>query len=719
MITRPAQMLLLAAAMLFADSLTWSPIVAAGPNVVVLLADDLGWRDLSCYGSPFCETPHIDGLAARGMRFTDAYSAGSVCSPTRASLMTGKYPPRTGVTDYIPGLQSKGEQMPTPRTAMQLSLEEYTLGEMFQQNGYQTFYAGKWHLGGPGFEPPDQGFDFYVGDEQLGRHQRDWQVGQRLTEAFEQFVDHQRDKQKPFLAVLAFHEPHTPILEYPQHIDRFRKKQAQLPAANPPRPEHDGLTRDRQDDADYGSEVAGLDEWVGNVLSTLNQAQLTEETMVVFFSDNGGLSTKAQPGPTNNDPLRAGKGWLYEGGVRVPLIVCAPGRIAAGSVSEQVVMSFDLVPTLLDLAGLPLYPQQHVDGRSFADILLGESRSWPHRAVYWHYPHYHGSTWAPGAAMRDGQWKLVQLDHFGAAELYDLSSDLSESHNLASQEPQRVQRMQQQLAAWQQEVGAKYATPRNLQHDLVAWCIVPFDASKRTPEQRAQMLSELGFSKLAYDWREEHVASWDAEVDALKKHGIQLAAFWGASSLNPTQDARMQRIVQFLERRKLATQIWFDLPDGELAKIEDETARIQRAAQAVRELAEQIRPLGCQVGLYNHGGWVGRPQTMLHIMRALDDLDNVGLVYNFHHAHEDLAAFPQALHDMKPYLLCLNLNGMSLNQEKIITLGQGELDRQWLSWIRQAQYRGPIGILDHRNELDAKQSLQLNLAGLQGLLDAN
>lgn len=699
-----------------------SIINAAAPNVVFILADDLGWRDLSCYGSPFNETPHIDAVAAAGMRFTNAYTAGSICSPTRASLMTGKYPVRTGITDYIPGLESKPEQMPTPRTATELKLSEVTMGEMFQQSGYQTFYTGKWHLGGAGFEPPEQGFEFYVADDQLGRHNVDWQVGQRMTEAFDNFARQERNPDKPFLAVLAFHEPHTPILEYPEHIDHFRDKSTAFSGRPASRRERDGQTRARQDDAAYGSEVAGLDGFVGKIMQSIKDLKLEDNTIVVLFSDNGGLSTKAKPGPTNNDPLRAGKGWLYEGGLRVPLIVRLPGKVQPGSVSDQVALSCDVLPTLLDLVGLPLQPNHHIDGRSLAPVLLGKLNFLPARPIFWHYPHYHGSTWAPGAAMRDGDWKLIQFDHYRQLELFNLKDDISESRNLAAAEPDRLRSMQQQLAKWQSETGAVFATPNNMRKEnLVAWCIVPFDAKKRNSEQRAQMLNELGLTRMAYDWREEHVATWDAEVDALRRHNIELTAFWCSSSLSPLEDRNVQRIVDFLKRRGVHTQLWLNLPDAELQKIASEEQRVARAAIAVKQLAEQVKPLGCQVGLYNHGGWIGRPDNLVRIMQQLKDEKNVGIVYNFHHSHSDLGVFPQALFDMKPYLMCLNLNGTQRSggeqpAQKIVTLGTGELDQQILSWIRMAQYDGPIGILDHREKLDARESLQSNLDGLHQLL---
>ncbi|WP_197356130.1 sulfatase-like hydrolase/transferase [Aureliella helgolandensis] len=701
-----------------------SPIGATAPNVVFILADDLGWRDLSCYGSPLCETPHIDALAATGMRFTNAYSAASICSPTRASLMTGKHPVRTGVTDYIPGLKSKPEQMRTPRTARQLALEEVTLGEMFQQAGYETMYAGKWHLGGVGYEPPDQGFDVYVGDRQLGPHGRDWTVGTRITAAFDEFVTARQaaEASAPFLAYLSFHEPHIPILEYPEHINHFQQKVAGLGESPAPRAEREGRTRMRQDDAAYGSEVAGLDDLVGQVVATLDHAGLREETLIVFYSDNGGLSTKSQPGPTSNLPLRAGKGWLYEGGLRVPLLVSLPGKIEPASVSDQLTVSYDLVPTLLDLVGAEVsvnnaLPPQALDGRSLQPILLGDVESLPARAEYWHYPHYHGSTWAPGAAMRDGDWKLIQFDHYGQVELYNLAEDPSETKDLAAEHPERVADMQQRLAAWQASVGARFAQPKNLAvEELVAWCIVPFDASRRGPEARAQMLQELGLRKLAYDWREEHVATWDAEIDALAAHDIELTAFWCSSSLSPGQDPGTQRILDFLRRRQVTTQLWVMLPDHELSKIDDEAERVQRAALALRQYAELAGEIGCQVGLYNHGGWIGRPEIMVRVMRELSDLDNLGIVYNLHHAHGELDQFPTALRAMLPYLMCVNLNGTTVGGEKIVTLGEGTLDAEILGWLRQVQYSGPIGILDHRGQLDAKESLEMNLTGLRALI---
>ncbi|MEM7475446.1 MAG: TIM barrel protein [Planctomycetota bacterium] len=258
--------------------------------------------------------------------------------------------------------------------------------------------------------------------------------------------------------------------------------------------------------------------------------------------------------------------------------------------------------------------------------------------------------------------------------------------------------------------------PNNLKREnLVAWCVVPFDAKQRGPEERAEMLAELGLRKLAYDWREKHVPTWEDELKALKRHGIELSAFWCSSSLKPSTHPGNKRILDFLSKHSVQTELWFMLPTGQLDAIQDESERLDKAVAAVRDLAEAAAAFDCQVGLYNHGGWPGKPKNMVAIMEKLNDLENVGIVYNFHHAHEDLEEFPEALEAMKPYLMCLNLNGMTEGGAKIIPLGQGERDVEMLRWVRKAGYEGPIGILDHRSEMDAMKSLQQNLDGLESL----
>ena len=417
------------------------------PNILILLADDLGARDSSVYGSTFYETPNLDRLAAQGMRFTQAYAAGSVCSPTRASLQTGKYPPRTGVTDFIPGQRPAGTALEVLDSASGLAAKETTLAEAFASEGYRTFYAGKWHLGRDAGAPENHGFDRVLPETGRGIER-----GRAIVASAVEFMQ-PRDGAPPFFALLSFYEPHTPIERYPEHIAHFGAKAEALGAAPPPVKEHDGLTRARQDDVAYASEVAGLDDWIGLVLASLDSLDLARDTIVVLLSDNGGFSTGPKPGPTSNAPLRAGKGWLYEGGIRVPLVIRAPRVTAPGSTTSVPVITTDLFPTLLELAGLAPRPEQHRDGVSLAP-LLGGGAAPAARPLFWHYPHYHGSTWRPGSAIRVGDWKLVELYDYDDVELYDLASDPGEANDVSAANPAVVAELRGALEGLIRETGA-------------------------------------------------------------------------------------------------------------------------------------------------------------------------------------------------------------------------------------------------------------------------
>lgn len=428
----------------------------ARPNFLFILADDLGWADLPCYGSTFHEAPALDAFAKSALRFTNAYSAGSVCSPTRASIMTGQYPCRAGITDYLPGLSSDGRKLRTPDDLDQLLLERVTCAEVLKQNGYQTFYSGKWHLGGPGFSPREQGFDEWIEE---GQGKQDPAAGERYTRGALRFLD-ARDPARPFFAFVSYNEVHTPITPRQPWVERFRRKAAALPPlAEPWLGERNGRSRRRQDNPEYASMLANLDSYTGRLLARLDELRLSENTVVVFASDNGGLSTQAKPGPTSNLPLRAGKGWLYEGGIRIPLLVRAPGVTRAGGLCHAPVISTDWFPTFLDLARLPLQPRLHTDGVSIAPLLRGRPRLAP-RTLYWHYPHYHGSTWAPGGALRDGDWKLIEFVEEDKAELYRLDRDPGERDDLASRQPARLQQLRARLAAWRRQAGARMPVPR-------------------------------------------------------------------------------------------------------------------------------------------------------------------------------------------------------------------------------------------------------------------
>lgn len=454
------------------------------PNFVFILVDDLGTTDLGCYGSRFYETPNLDRFARTGVRFTAAYAAGSVCSPTRASILTGKYPARIGITDWIPGLDPKNRKLLGPQDLDHLPLEEVTIAEALKQAGYRTFFAGKWHLGGKGFYPEDQGFDINKGGYEAGSprggYYSPWKnpklpngpVGEYLTDRLTSeavgFLEKNAPRSggqrrfPPFFLYLSFYTVHTPIQACRRHLSRFEEKLKRMPSGSPEedfRRERRGWTKLVQNDPRYASMVYAMDENVGRVLDKLDRLGLAGDTVVVFTSDNGGLSTLGRKwAPTSNEPFRAGKGWCYEGGIREPLLIRAPGITPPGTTCPVPVISTDFYPTLLELAGLPLRPRQHVDGVSLVPLLKGGKAPGP-RDLFWHYPHYHGSTWAPGAAVRSGEWKLIEFYEEDKVELYNLKNDPGERHDLAATMPGKVAELRARLHRWQREVGAEFPRP--------------------------------------------------------------------------------------------------------------------------------------------------------------------------------------------------------------------------------------------------------------------
>ncbi|MEW4455738.1 sulfatase [Bremerella sp. JC817] len=445
------------------------------PNFVFFLVDDLGWADLSCYGSTFNESPNIDALAKSGMKFNQAYTACPVCSPTRASIVTGRHPVRVDVTDWIPGNGTIGKFLHVDDRD-NLALEEVTMAEALKEEGYQTFFAGKWHLGEKGHWPNDQGFETNIGGHHAGSppggYYAPWKnpvlearregeyLTERLTEESIHFLE-ARDQAKPFLLYLCYYNVHTPITPYKKRIEHFEEKaEATFEGETPTLKEHEGNSRARQDNAAYASMIAAVDQSVGEIVAKLDELKLDENTVVCFFSDNGGLCTLGgkRVGPTSNLPLRSGKGWLYEGGVRSPMIVKAPGVTQPGTESEAPVVSMDFFPTFLELAGLPLQPNVHNDGESLVGLLKGEKQA-EDRTLYWHYPHYHGSAWKPGASIRDGDWKLIEFYEYDTVELYDLSKDPNEQHDLSALMPEKTTQLREKLRTWQKEMNAKMPQP--------------------------------------------------------------------------------------------------------------------------------------------------------------------------------------------------------------------------------------------------------------------
>jgi arylsulfatase A-like enzyme len=445
------------------------------PNFVFILADDLGWKDLGCFGSSFYETPHLDALAARGMRFTNAYAACPVCSPTRASIITGKYPARMATTDWFGAPQPEGvDRHGTGKKPLlpaayheQVALEEVTVAEALGESGYRTYFAGKWHMGREGYFPEDQGFEVNKGGHHKGSPPggyfspyknpklQDGPDGEhlpgRLARETVQFIETHQDE--PFLAYLSFYSVHTPLQSTPELKQKYADKATGVQGERWGK-EGERKSRLVQDHAVYGGMVEAMDTAVGTVLDALERLSLDDNTVVMFMSDNGGLST-SEGHPTSNLPLRAGKGWLYEGGIREPMIISWPGVTEPGSVCDEAVTSTDFYPTMLDMAGLPLRPTQHVDGLSITPFLKQEGPV-PDRPIFWHYPHYGNQGGSPGAAVRLGDWKLIEFFEDDRYELYDLQNDLGEQNNLASKQPDKVKELATLLHDWQKRVGARF-----------------------------------------------------------------------------------------------------------------------------------------------------------------------------------------------------------------------------------------------------------------------
>ena len=462
--------------MLLADSAIASE---RPPNVVMIVADDLGWADISPNNpDTFYDTPNLQRLADRGIRFTQAYAAAPVCSPTRASLMTGRHPARLRTTDYFCGKRA-GVLLPAAYQCA-LPLEETTIAERLGLEGYGTFFAGKWHLGPEGFWPEDQGFEVNRGgwtrggpyggkkyfspygnprldDGPQGEHLPD-----RLARETATFIQERRDT--PFLAVLSFYSVHTPLMGPEDLVAKYRvRKQGLEPG---PIWGREGARKVRlvQEHAVYASMVESMDAAVGVVLDAIDDAGIAEDTIVVFFSDNGGLST-SEGHPTSNLPFRAGKGWLYEGGIREPCIVSVPGVADAGAVCDVPISSNDFLPTVLELCGIRTESPSPLDGRSIVPLLRDPTVEDTGRILHWHYPHYGNQGGAPSGAIREGDWKLIEWFEDDSIELYDLSEDPGERTNLADHRPEVAGRLRKALTAWRLEVDAAMPTA-NPEHEV-------------------------------------------------------------------------------------------------------------------------------------------------------------------------------------------------------------------------------------------------------------
>ena len=513
----PQRIGLIVVVYVFALTANTLPISAARqPNVVFFLVDDLGWSDVGCYGSRFYETPNIDRLAAEGVRFTDAYAACHVCSPTRASILTGKYPATLHLTDWLNGRGNTPFQvLLNPEKALSLDHEEITIAEVLKASGYATALFGKWHLG-QDTNPTEHGFDLHVPhsvNSNLGRRgfydpQKipgldggDY-VTDRLAELAAQFIDQNKDK--PFLLYMAHFSVHDPIHGRPDLVEKYKEKLAGMPAqagpdfilegnpdspTYPSRAELDELlklpeyadtyksypndlvkVKQKQDNVQFAGMVESVDQSLGTLVAKLKEHGIEDNTIIFFMSDNGGMSAmngtprRIMPkekldsaASTSNLPLRGAKGWLYEGGIRVPLIVKWPHRGEIGTVCAEPVISTDFFPTILEMTGVA-NKTNGIDGKSFTRLVRGKEMD--RGPIYWHFPHYsnHGMQ-SPGGAVRDGDYKLLDYFENGTVQLFNLANDIGEQNDLSKIEVQKTKELTEKLHRWREDVAAQMMNP--------------------------------------------------------------------------------------------------------------------------------------------------------------------------------------------------------------------------------------------------------------------
>ena len=455
-------------------------VAADKPNFLFILVDDLGRQDLGCEGSAFYETPNIDRIASQAMRFTNGYSSCQVCSPSRVSIQTGKYPARLAITDYIGGTQGgnqpdkwrRNTKLLPARYEMQMPLEEVTIAEALREAGYRTFFAGKWHLGHTGFGPREQGYDVNKGGHIAGTPPggyfapyrnpalEDGPPGEelpvRLGRETAEFIGQSKDK--PFFAFLSFYSVHGPIQCSKPRWEKYRAKAERLGLLQRSEPrfrfDRTKEVRQLQDHPVYAGMMEAMDDGVGLALAALREHGLAERTVVIFTSDNGGVSS-GDGFATSCLPLRGGKGRQWEGGVRQPFYILWPS-VTRGTYTDVPAVGTDFYPTILELAGLKPKPEQHLDGVSLVPVLKGGSL--PKRSLFWHYPHYGNQGGEPSAIHLRERWKLIHYFEDGRSELYHVERDLGEQRDVASEYPERTREMLAALQSWQVEVKARFPT---------------------------------------------------------------------------------------------------------------------------------------------------------------------------------------------------------------------------------------------------------------------
>jgi len=441
------------------------------PNIVLLLVDDLGWKDVGYMGSNFYETPNIDALAKEGMQFTNAYAACAVCSPTRASIQTGRYPARIGVTDWIrarfqvkdgdisapPAYQeNEGRLLRTPSNPFWMEQDEVTIAELLKKEGYFTCHIGKWHLGPDDYYPEKQGYDVNIAGCDMGqpvnyfdpynnkkvngfptlKPRKDGEyLEDRLADELVNVIQKNRDK--PFFINMNYYAVHTPIMAKPELVDKYEAK----------------TKVDDQDNATYAAMVESVDQSVGKLIEVLKKEKLLDNTIILFFSDNGGLL-----GPTSNKPLRSGKGYPYEGGIREPMFVYWNGKIQPGSSTDLPISSVDFLPTICSLTETAL-PDKIIDGRDLSPLF--NNNELPEIPLYWHFPHYRGKDLVPYSIIRDGDWKLIKRYEGKEFELFNLKNDLGETNEISAEFPDKVTELNIKLEQWLKDTSAKLPIRKN------------------------------------------------------------------------------------------------------------------------------------------------------------------------------------------------------------------------------------------------------------------
>ncbi|HEX5102415.1 MAG TPA: sulfatase [Pirellulaceae bacterium] len=427
------------------------------PNIVLIFADDLGINDLSCYGRQDQRTPRLDRMAAEGVRFTCAYCSQPICSPSRAGILTGKNPARLHITTFLPGRpDAPSQRLLHPQIAMQLPLEEMTLAEYLKEAGYATACIGKWHLGGAGFGPKEQGFDYvHAGQANTKPSATEGGKGEYdLTRHAVEFIE--QNKNRPFFLYLPHNTPHIPQAAKPELVEKYKDSFNPVNAAL----------------------METLDDCVGIVLDKLKELKLDENTIVIFTSDNGGLHVLEFPGgpSTHNTPYRGGKGFLYEGGLREPAIVRWPGKIKPAVIDTPTV-NLDWAPTLLTLAGLKI--PVGIDGQDISPLLLGGKIDMPPRVFYWHFPHYNNQGGRPAGAVREGDWKYILSYDTGRVELYNLATDVAEEHDVAVDNGAVIARLEALRSDWLKSIdGQNNASNPNFDRTLFHKLYEEFDPSR-------------------------------------------------------------------------------------------------------------------------------------------------------------------------------------------------------------------------------------------------